>query len=108
LFQPLNQFLLSTYNILNGRVEFGPNVPCQDQPLKFTYGNAAQSFTWNVAGTPLVLWVGQASEDGVAIALQPSWQYNSSTRMIAVDFFKLDGSALTTGSLYSVFVRVVP
>jgi hypothetical protein len=108
LFTPLNQFLTSTYNVLNGRVEFGSNVPCLDLNLNFSYGGSAQSFTWNLNEAPLILWVGQATEDGAPIALQPSWVYNSSTKMVSVNFFKLDGTALSVGSLYKVFVRAVP
>jgi hypothetical protein len=108
LFQPLNQFLLSTYNILNGRVEFGANVPCQDETLRFSYGGSAQTFMWKLAGTPSILWVGQATEDAVVTSLQPFWSYDSSTQKISVNFYHLDGSALTVGSQYVVFIRIVP
>ncbi len=108
LFQPLNQFLLSTYNILNGRVDFGANIPCQDQTLRFTYAGNSQAFTYSLNGSPAVLWIGQSTVNAVAVGLQPSWTYDASTRRISLDLFLLNGTALTVGSTYSVFVRVCP
>lgn len=108
LFTPLNQFLTGTFNILNARVDFGANIPCLDQELLFNYGNEAQTFLWTQLPPPRILWVGQCLEDGDPVGLQPFWQYDASTNKLSVDFYKFDGSALTTGSFYKVFLRVVP
>lgn len=108
LFQPLNQVLLSTYNILNGRVDFGANIPAQDEVLNFTYGGTPQTFIWRLAGTPRILWVGQATQDKAAVTLLPSWEYNSSTQRFSINFYTISGGELTIGSIYTVFVRIVP
>lgn len=108
LFQPLNQVLTTTYNILNGRVEFGSNIPAVDQVLRFTYSGTSQSFMWSLLNAPAILVVGQATQDGIAVGLQIFWQYNSSTKKVSVDFFTLSGESLTVGSAYIVFLRALP
>lgn len=108
LFLPLNQFLTSASNTINGRVDFGANVPAQDMTLSFSFDGSAQRFRWNLAQAPKILWVGQSTEAGLPVALNASWSYDSSTQNVSVSFFKLDGTALTSGTDYRVFVRAVP
>jgi len=108
LFAPINLFITSVTNVINGRIEFGTNIPSQDALLSFTYGSSAQRFTWGSNLTPRVLWVGQSFEGNDNIALVPQWTYDASTGMISVNFLKADGSALTVGQSYKVFVRVAP
>jgi hypothetical protein len=107
LLTPLNLFLTSTYNILNAGVNFGSNIPCQDQSLSFTYGGSSQVFAWNQTGIPAIVWVGQCKESATTIALTCAWSYDASNKRITIDFYKKDGSALTSGTSYTVFLRVV-
>lgn len=106
LFTPLNLVLTSTYNILNAGVNFGSNIPCQDATLSFTYGGTSQVITYSSAGTPVLVWVGQCKEGNNTIPLQIAWSYNSSSKQVTADFFKKDGSALTQGTTYSIFIRI--
>lgn len=111
LFLPLNQFFTAVSSAINGRIEFVTNVPAQDQTLDFTFdGSSAQKFAWRLDATlpPKILWVGQATEAGLAVAVFAQWAYDPSTATISVTFTKSNGSALTTGAEYKIFIRTVP
>lgn len=111
LFLPLNQFLTAVTGCINGRVEFSLNIPAQDQVLSFVFdGVSVQKFAWRLEATfpPRILWVGQATEAGLPVAVLPNWSYDPSTQTISISFVKLDGSALTSGASYSIFIRTVP
>lgn len=109
LFTPLNAFLTAASNVINGRIEFGSNIPAQDVALKFTHNGSAQRFRWTTpALSPKVLWVGQAWEGTEGIAVVPVWQYDASTQTVSVEFLKLPSSELTVGVEYQIFLRVVP
>jgi hypothetical protein len=108
LFLPLNQFLTACSNTINGRVDFGANIPSQDANLSFTFDGSAQRFRWTGSQQPRILWVGQATEAGLPVALNSSWSYDSSTQVVSTAFYRLDGTALTSGTAYKVFVRAVP
>ena len=108
LFTPLNLFITTVTNAINGQIEFGANIPSQDVALDFTYTGMAQRFTWNGNVTPKILWVGQSYEADVAVALVPIWSYNATNSMISVDFINAHTGALTSGTRYKVFLRVVP
>lgn len=108
LFLPLNAFLTAVSGALSGRIEFVSNIPAQDHQLSFQYNGRAQTVRWTLAMSPRILWVGQATEAGLAVTLFPEWSYDSSTQNVSVDFKKLNASALSIGTQYSVFIRVVP
>lgn len=108
LFLPLNQFLTAVTNCLNGRVDFGQNIPALTQQLSFVYDGTVRRIAWNLAMPPVIFWCGQATEDTVAIAVQPKWVYDFSTGTISVTFLKSDGSELTVGTSYKIAIRIVP
>jgi hypothetical protein len=108
LFTPLNLFITTVNNILNGRVQFGANIPSVDTVLTFNESGAAQRFRWSIALAPVILWVGQATEDGLPVLLQAIWSYDASNQMISVSFVKSNGAALTAGVQYRVVLRIVP
>lgn len=108
LFNPLNLFLTAVVGTINGRIEFGSNIPSQDKLLSFTYDGTPQRFTWNVPGlSPKIAILGEAYEGNDAIALVPVFSYNASTATISLEFKKLNGNDLTTGTLYEIFVRII-
>lgn len=108
LLTPLNSFLTNASNAFQRRIEFGSNIPSQDNDLVFSYDGSPQSFRWFGTVAPKILWVGQALEDGLPIVLQSGWSYDSSTANISVSFYRLTGSGLSIGSRYNIFVRAVP
>ena len=108
LFLPLNAFLTAVTNTLNGRVDFGLNIPAVTQQLSFVYDTVPQKILWPYPAPPAVLWLGQCYENGIAFAAKEIWSYDSSTRLISANFVKLDGSSLTTGLSYKILIRVVP
>ncbi len=108
LFNPLNQFFTSVSNVINGSIQFGSNIPAQDQALTFTYSGSAQRFSLGISLAPKVVLVGQAFEAGVGIAILPIWQFNASNKVLSIDFKKADGTDLTMGTAYQVFLRVIP
>ena len=108
MFLPLNSFLTAASSAINGRIEFGSNIPSADLTLSFVYSGVPQRFAWTQVSRPAVALVGSCFEDNQLIGLTPVWAFDSSTQTISMDFYKLDGSALVRGSSYSVFVRIVP
>lgn len=108
LLTPLNLFITSAINLLNGNLTFVDNIPAQDLNFNFTYASASQRFTWNNSRAPKLAWVGMASENGTAFIALPFWSFDASTQMVSIDFKKANGAALTSGSLYKIFVRFVP
>jgi hypothetical protein len=109
---PLNQFILSTINAVNGNITFGDNIPCQTQTLTFTYAATSdfpKTFAWKYKSRPIELRVCQAAENGVSIALIPIWSYGNGTITIS-NLLKLTTAgvvALTAGSQYVVTLRVL-
>lgn len=108
LFLPLNGFLTAVTNCLNGRVEFGLNIPAITQNLSFIYDSMSQKILWPYTLSPQVLWVGQAYENGTAIAVVPVWSYDFSTRLVSVRFLKSGTDELTVGTSYKITIRIVP
>lgn len=108
LLTPLNLFITSVINLLNGNLTFVDNIPAQDLSFNFTYASNPQRFTWNNSRAPKIVWIGMAFENGNAFVALPLWGFDASTQIVSLDFKKTDGSALTPGSLYKIFVRVVP
>lgn len=108
LFTPLNQFLTNASNAINGRIEFGINIPTVDQQINFTEDATARRFLWTKTQFPKVMTVGQAFENSIAIAVIPVWSFDPSTRVISVTFQKVNGQALEVGFEYKIFVRVQP
>lgn len=108
LFVPLNQFLTVVTNTLQGRVDFGANIPALDTALDFTYDGRDSSFTWNNVNAPRILMIGQSTEDGDVVPLTCAWVYNASNNLITATFYKLNGDTLSIGSRYKIFLRTVP
>lgn len=108
LFQPLNNFLTTVTNCLNGNVTFGPQIPSVTQQLSFVYDGMERRIPWGYILPPLVLWLGPCFEDNENIALKEVWNYNASTGIVSLDFVKMDGSELTVGNSYKILVRIVP
>lgn len=108
LFLPLNQFLTSVTNTINGRIDFGANIPAVTTTLSFVYDGSSQKIAWPLSLAPVILWVGQASEGGIAIYLNPVWTYDFSTSLVTVSFLKANGSALTSKNSYKIVIRIVP
>lgn len=108
LFNPLNAFLTAASNALNGRIEFGSNIPCLDSYLQFNFDGLPQRYRWPLNVQPTILIVGQATENALPVSLIPMWSFDSSTQNISVSFTKVGGQALTVGVAYRVFVRAIP
>lgn len=108
LFGPLNQFLTSVTNTINGRVDFGSNIPAVTQQLNFVYDGMERRIAWSLALPPMLVWIGQAFEDSVSVALNPVWNYSASTGIVSLDFVHTDGTGLTVGISYKILVRIVP
>lgn len=109
LFTPLNNFLTTVTNTLQGRVNFVSNIPAQDQTLTFTYNGQPQTFAWTLSLQPAVFFVGPSFEQGSAVTLAPTWSYDATRGVVSVNFYKLPSmETLTVGYSYKVFVRVIP
>jgi hypothetical protein len=108
LFLPLNSFLTAASAAINGNIEFGSNIPAQDQVLSFTYNGLAQRFAWNGNADPVILWVGQATEGGITTSVLPIWSFDSSSRTVTVNFKRLNGENLSIGASYRIVIRAVP
>lgn len=108
LFGPLNQFLTAVTNTINGRVDFGANIPADTQQLNFIYDGMERRIPWKLQLQPLIVWLGQCYEGTEAIALAPVWTYDASTGIVSIDFEKPDGTGLTVGTQYRILVRIVP
>lgn len=108
LLLPLNQFLTNASNALNGRIEFGANIPAQDNVLTFSFNGTAQRYRWNLSLPPTILWVGQATENGIPVSLLPEWSFDPSTQNILIGFVTTSGAPLVSGRNYRIFVRAVP
>ncbi len=111
---PLNQFLTSATNAINGNITYGDNIPCQTQVLNFVYGGESdlpKSFLWRLtAGKPIELRVAQALEDGVPCVIGIAWNYANSQVSVSsmVKLTTSGASALTVGSTYIVTLRGQP
>ena len=108
LFLPLNQFLTAVTNCLNGRVEFGLNIPAVTQALNFVYDGTSTKIPWSLSGQPSFVWIGQAFENGAAFVCLSSMTYDASASLVYIDFAKASGDALTVGNSYKIVVRIVP
>lgn len=111
LFLPLNQFFTAVTNTLNGRVDFGDNIPAQSANLSFVYDSTSQRIMWSLPTAPTQLWVGQASENGVSIGVVPIWTYDFSAKLVTANFVKINGTSisnLVVGNSYKIAIRIVP
>lgn len=108
LFLPLNQFLTAVTNCLNGRVDFGANIPAVTQQLSFVYDGMERRIPWGLPLQPAIVWTGQAYEFDEAISVSPLWSYDSSTKIVSLSFLRSAGSELTVGNSYKILVRIVP
>lgn len=121
LLQPLNQFLLSATNAINGNITYTDNIPCQLIKMNFTYRTTADFpmiIKWNIAQNnsnasltpPTEVRVCSATENGTAIAIVPAWNYSNG--IINFTYFtKLTSSGvtgLTAGSKYNIILRGQP
>lgn len=84
LLQPLNQFMLTVYQLLNGNLQFGNNIRAQIQ--EFTFEGSEVRFQSEI-GRPqgLVLISIQdisASPTAITAACQPLWTYQGTQVVI--------------------------
>lgn len=111
LFQPLNILFTQIAAAINGNVEFGPNIPAQDDALEFNYSGQFPSYSWKVNRTPKFHMLGTCLEDGVQVSLVLTLNFNASSKLIeVVSIFKLSASgtqALSSGSLYKINIRTM-
>lgn len=108
LLTPLNLFVTNVTQLLNGRLTFVNNIPAQDIAFDFTYAGTPQQLAWSIPLQPKILWIGQAYQGTTAIAVAFTWSFNASTSIVSINFLNLDGTSLTLGQNYKIYVRIVP
>jgi hypothetical protein len=110
LFFPLNQFLETVTNAINGNITHGDNIPCQTQQLLFVYGaitDFPKIFKWTLPVAPVEIRVCSATENGTAIAMAVAWSYSAGTVTIS-QLLKLTSTGvvpMTSGATYNVVLR---
>lgn len=111
LFQALNLILTQVIAAINGGIEFGSNIPSQDDSLEFSYAGVAPTFKWNLNRSPKFVLHGQAFEDGQPVVLAYTWSFDSSRSLISLDsLLRLseDGlSPLREGAKYEISLRTL-
>ena len=120
LLGPLNQFLLSATNAINGNLTLTDNIPCQTITLIFTANGSdfPKNISWSINQNnnnasltpPVELRVCSATENGSAIAVVPAWSYANGTITISyiTKLTRSAASALTVGAVYKIILRGQP
>lgn len=110
LFQSLNLLFSQVVGALNGNVEFGLNIPSQDNDLSFNSATLP-SFKWALSRTPKFFIAGQAFENGQPVALALTWSYDASKAVVSITsaqrITSSGASALVSGATYKVSVRTM-
>lgn len=109
LFYPLNQFITSATQAINGQITFGDNIPGVTQNLRFTYSTSSFpiSFRWTFQLQPVEVRLCSAYENDVPVILVFSWSY-ASGQITIQSVFKITSAGvvgLTTGSVYNLTFR---
>lgn len=111
LFQPLNLLLTQIVGAINGNIEFGSNIPSQDDNLEFNYSGSFPSYKWGLVRPPKFQLLGRCLEDGVQVSLVLTTAYDASSALVNVtSIFKVTATgsqALQSGSLYKVSIRTM-
>lgn len=111
LFQPLNLLFTQIANAINGNIEFGSNIPSQDNDLEFNYTGQFPSYGWALNRTPKFHNLGLCLEDGVQVNLVVTLLFDASSKLVNVtSITKLSASGATdlqTGSLYKISIRTM-
>lgn len=117
----VNQFMTETISAINGGLEFEVNIKGKEYVFDFTFNNGVNpfpiEFQWTGTRRPTALYVAQALEDGVGIAMQIAWNYSAAGRVQLTDAVKFTTdydanpataqvSALSNQSRYQIRVRI--
>jgi hypothetical protein len=111
LFQPLNLLFTQLAGAINGNIEFGVNIPSQDNEVEFNYtgDDSLPSIEWKLARPPRFHLLGTCLEDGVQVSLVLTTLFDASTSLVMVtSAYKLTAAgaeALQTGSFYQLVIR---
>lgn len=111
LFQSLNLFITQVISTVNGNIEFGVNIPAQDNFLEFNFDGSYPNFKWALKKVPNFIVVGEVLEDGNPIGALVTWSYDSSTGLITISqIVKISTSGvsgLSVGSKYQMELRTL-
>lgn len=111
LFQTLNLLFTQILSAVNGNIEFGPNIPAQDNVVEFNFAGVIPTFKWNLNRPPKMVLVGRALEDGFPVIVATAFSYDSSNGLISlttlVKLAPTGVSALRTGSNYKISIRTL-
>lgn len=111
LFQTLNLFITQVVSTINGGIEFGANIPSQDNALEFNFDGILPSYKWNLNRAPRFVVQGQAFEDGQPVNITFTWSFDSSRGLVSIDsLLRLSEGAVTTlrsGSRYQLSLRTL-
>ena len=111
-FQPLNLLFTQIVGVLHGNVEFGSNIPSQENLLEFNFDGATfPAFAWHLNRPPNYHDLGLCLEDGAQVSLVITWLFDASTGLVNVtSIFRMtaNGSqALQTGLLYKIKIQTM-
>lgn len=106
LFQSLNSFISNVVSVVNGSIEFGPNIPCVTKTLLVSSFPA--KFQYGLSTRPTEVKVCQALKNQLPVAVVIAWSFDTTQISITSMFELTAAGAVPASGTYQLTLRALP